>query len=850
MELTIRFSHLKTALSGLLLLPVILTADVVYHGQTAGDEAFRKEDYSSAASFYKEYQEAARRSGDAAAECSAMERRIDALILGKFPEDARKILQEYKQKFPGRDPIAVTIWNADILLMQNKYQEAAKNLERIMSALTVDNPRRVRALYSLARAYELSGNYSKAAELYFTIGKEQTKGFFGSTSKPTKLQIAAWERGIFCQAFTSKANKAFESLAKHPEYADPAAQERINLLNVFLAVKTGPSRNIPSVWEKYKVPDNPKNSDLSFSVYSAIGDAAGKAGHLNVAAEAYAAAYNCSPGKAEAFETLNRLILVMHAAGKKEDAAVLSLEIMKLFRGGYISVKFLEEVAGILLAAGKYTESAEFYTDLIENPAVSEKSKDNAMKCLTQISARITLPARSVKHLDSYFTGKKAGERLFLYAETLMQDKKFEKASENFLQAAKLYPELRRKSLYQAAYCQLSLNRYQQTLDILSQFFREPGDGKMYADAIYWKARALEGLERKTEAEKEYEKYSGLSNRTEVYTIDSLFRSGYLAFQTGDSKHAIELFDRLIKGYPKSAKALDAANWKVYIYRSLDDDYHADRATYDLAYAWPDSQITFNAMYQLAERNFSTDSYQKVMEIFDDLFRKAKSPENKSRVLIGQASLAVYHRKYINAQVLLDRLEKEFPDNLFKAKTAYLQGIILQSSGDFKKALESYTKVLSFAPDSFLRNAAYGSIGDCCFILAGKNQEGKTYTDALQFYQKILETSDLDSGLRAMTLYKLGRSAELSGNDDLAIEQYKKVLYLPSSFNTPASRLWVAKAAEAIYSIAEKRPVKQHIENAESALKMLEKYQIIPAGTAETRTNILKRARFRPRISK
>ena len=101
-----------------------------------------------------------------------------------------------------------------------------------------------------------------------------------------------------------------------------------------------------------------------------------------------------------------------------------------------------------------------------------------------------------------------------------------------------------------------------------------------------------------------------------------------------------------------------------------------------------------------------------------------------------------------------------------------------------------------------------------------------------------------------MTLYKLGRSAELSGNDDLAIEQYKKVLYLPSSFNTPASRLWVAKAAEAIYSIAEKRPVKQHIENAESALKMLEKYQIIPAGTAETRTNILKRARFRPRISK
>ena len=146
--------------------------------------------------------------------------------------------------------------------------------------------------------------------------------------------------------------------------------------------------------------------------------------------------------------------------------------------------------------------------------------------------------------------------------------------------------------------------------------------------------------------------------------------------------------------------------------------------------------------------------------------------------------------------------------------------------------------------NAYTSNSYYSS------LLAGKNQSGKTYTEALQSYQKILETPDLDNGLRAMTLYKIGRSVELSGNDDQAMEYYGKALYLPSSLNTPASRLWAAKAAEAIYSIAEKRPVKQHIENAETALKMLEKYQIIPVGTAESRTNILKRARFRPRISK
>lgn len=845
----IRFGYWKSFVCGMFILPVLFGAE--YREKQSGDEAFRGGDYSTAASFYAEYLGKARQSGDSAGEKDACERRIDALILGKYPEEAAKLLQEYKQKFPGNDPVAATIWNAEILLMQNKPQAAAHNLERILSALTTDNPRRTRALYSLARACELSKNYSKAAELYLVIGKEQPKGFLGKKAQVTKLQISAWERGIFCQAFTPRAKEAFQLLAQHPEAQNPDFQEHIRLLHTFLEIKTGSSRAIPTIWEKYKVPENLKDHELSYSLFSAIGDIAGNAGYLNVAAEAYAAAYNCSPGKTEAFETLNRLILVMHAADKKEDAAILSLETMKLFRGGYISVKFLEEIAGILLAAGKYTESADFYTDLIENPAVSEKSKDHAMKCLTQISARIKLSPRSLKHLDSYFAGKKAGDRLYIYAETLMNDKKFEAASNSFLQVANKFPQLRQKAFYQAAYCQLSLKKYQQALNTLEQFFRGSHQGVLFADACYWKARALEGLERKVEAWKEYEHYFRLANvKSDTFVKDALFRGGYLAFQAGNPKQAISMFDHLIRQYPKSPESLNAANWKVYIYRSLKDDYHADRAAYELAYAWPSSQITFNVIYQLAEQNFSTDSYFKVMKVFDDLYRKSTMQDNKSRVLIGQASLAVYHKKYVDAQAFLDRLEKDYPENHYKAKSMYLRGVILQASGEFNSALETYKKVLSLKPDQFLQNAVYGSIGDCCFILAGKNQSEKTYTEAFQSYQKILESSNLDNGLHAMTLYKSGRCVELSGNDDKAMEYYKKALYLPAALNTPASRIWAAKAAEAIYSLAEKRPVKQHIENAESALKRLEKYQIISEGTAEKRTNILKRARFRPRISK
>ena len=845
--MTYRFGYLKASLLGMILVPAAFCAD--YRGKAAGDEAFRNNDYSSAASFYEKYLEQARQAGDIAAEKDAYERRIDALVLGRFPEQAEKLLNEYKKKFTGSDPIAVTIWTADILTLQNKPEEARKHIERILNALTVDNPRRVHALSTLARTYELTGNFYKASEIYFSIGQQST-GVFGQKRKATKQQITAWEHGILCQLFSPRASKAAESLANHPGAKDPEVQTRIQLMNTLIQIKTGAAKDIPTVWSKYKVLEDYKGNELAYPAFSVIGDTAAKAGHLNVAAEAYAAAYNSNPTKDEAFNTLNRLLLVFHSAGRKEDAANLVLKTMNLFRSGYISVKFQEDAANILLSAGKYAEAAKIFTDLAANPAVTAKSKHHTMCCLSRISAKIPLSAKAIKLLDAYFVGEKAGERNYVVAESLLEDKKYSEAAKKFREVAEKYPAWRRKALYQTSFCLLTLKDNQSALETLNQFFKEKIQDKMYVNAVYMKANALEGVNNYADAWKEYERYTKFKEREENFVQEALLRAGRLAFMAGKSQEAIAFLERLIKEYPRSAQSIDAANWRIYIYRSMNDDYRADRATYELAYAWPDSQVTFNAMYQLAEQNFSSDSYSKVKGIFEDLNRKASSAENKSRVLIGLASLAVYHQKYGEAEAFLNQLDQNYPAHKFKAKAAYFRGHITQASGDYKRAMEFYKKVLESNPDQYLLNAAHGSIGDCSFILAGKNQNATAYSNALEAYTYILQQPKLDAGLHAMTLYKAGRSAEQLDKDDMALAYYKQALYLPAAFSTPASRLWAAKAAEAIYSIAEKRPIKQHIEDAASALKLLEKYQIIPKGTAMRRIDILKRARFRPRTAK
>lgn len=829
-------AHLKTLIPGLLLIPAALLAE--YRGKTAGDEALRQGEYSTAASFYEQYFQEASSSGDAAGEKDAFERRIDVLILADLPEIAAKQIREYQLRFPGADPIAVTMWDADIQLLRKNPTAAKTGLERILPALTADNPRRVHALLSLARAHEQTGDYSAAAKLYFSIAET-------GKNKGSKLQTEAWERGIFCLAFTSGGEDPLLMIADHPASSDPASQRRIQLLTAFLAMKADPSLISRTVWEKCK---NAGSSDnrLSYPVFSSLADDAFLQGKLEIAAEAYAAAFEFAPGKEDAFQTIRRLIQVIRAAGKKEEAADLALKTLDLFRGDYASAKFKEEVAEILQDAGKYPEAAEMFANLAQNPSAAEEVRHRAMCRLVKLSGKTALPEKTAALLDSYFSGEREGERKYLYAESLLENGKYAQAGSAFVDVAVKYSKWKSLALYQAAFSSLKNANPAPALAMITDLFREKLSPKMEADATFLKARALEDSGKPEEACGEYVKYAEMNGRDESFSVQALLRAGILSFKAGNNAKALEMFDRLIREYPKNPASADAASWKIYIYRTIGDDYRADRATYELSAAWPDSQISFDALYLLAENSFSTDSYYKISQSLKALYQQAKTDENKVRVLCGQAALAICNKRYNTALEYLNRIESEFPNTGALADALYLKADVLRNTGELRKALEMYRKVLLLHPNMYLERAAQGAVGDCLFTIAGKDQSSAGYAEALQAYRVILERKDLDPGLRAMVLFKTGRSAELSGDDDTAVKYYKEAVYLPTAFNSPASRYWGTRSAEAIYSIAEKRPVRHHIEDASAALSLLEKHGIISAGSAEKRTEILKRSRFRP----
>lgn len=839
-----RFRFVILPLLGLLAIPAVLFAE--YQEKTAGDAAFRNGDYSTAASFYDRYRSEAELAGDLSAERDAWERRIDSLILGKTAEAAEKILQEYMLRFPGADPIAVTMWSAEIQLLKRNPESAKKSIERILPALTVDNPRRIHAVYILARAYEGIGDFTTASTLYFSVYSSAQSGKKFTEKIVGKLEITAWERGIFCLAFTRYIEDALLMIAEHPALLDESVQKRLPLLTCFLMIKGASDEQIPLFWKRMQELQHSGENELCYPVFSALGDFSAKKGLLEIAAEAYAIAYEYAPEKEDAFETLQRLLLVINSAGKTEAAADLALKTIELFKGDYASIGFKEQIAEILTDAGKYREAEDLFLNLAEHSAVTDESRIHALRRLVQLSGRISLSAATTSLLDTFFAGKKAGERKYLHAEVLLSDGKYNQAKQEFLQIASSFPDWKSRALYQAAFCCLNEKDTAGALKILSDLSKTELSEEFSAKTVFLKARALEDSGRSAEAWKAYEQYIGMKQQEDSFTVQALLRGGRLAFLTKKPEKAIEFFDTLIRKYPKDPRAADAANWKIYIYRSIGDDYQADKATYELSSSWPDAQVAFDAMYLLVENSIPTDSYTKVDQSMNALFQQAKGAENKAKVLLGRATLAVSRKKYETAGKFLAQIEADYPESKVLAEAVYLQGDIFRDSGKYRAALGAYQKVLTLNPNPYLQNATLGSAGDCFFILAGKELSTELYTEALKMYQKILKKERLETGLRAMVLYKAGRAMELSGKDDEALRYYKEALYLPSSFNGPASRLWGAKAAEAVYSIAEKRPIRQHIEDAASALKLLEQYQIIPQGTAEKRIEILKRARFRP----
>ena len=111
-----------------------------YPDRESGDRARADAEYGTAASFYRQYRAKAEQNGDAEARKDAYARELDALILANLADSATKLLDEYRAAYPQLNANSVSLWRAEIFLLQRRADDADKLLKKLIPSLEKLDP--------------------------------------------------------------------------------------------------------------------------------------------------------------------------------------------------------------------------------------------------------------------------------------------------------------------------------------------------------------------------------------------------------------------------------------------------------------------------------------------------------------------------------------------------------------------------------------------------------------------------------------------------------------------------------------------------------------------------------------
>ncbi len=824
--------------SALLLLPVFSQDIAVYRNRISGDQSFAAGDYPVAASFYAQYAKEAADADDKNSLRDAYERQIDALILGRMPEMAERILNEYEMRYPGVNSLSLAMWKADLNLLQGHPGDAIQILERIMPGLTAEDPRRLRALSSLAHAHEQNRNFSAAADTYQALMTAAGK---------SELARTAFERRILCLASTSTPRRALEELLNQPEPVTGTDREVLRLLTIFALIRTEGFTNIAAPWRDAITHLPAVQTPVLYAVLSAIGDEAAKAGKFGLAQEAYRAAFSQAGNKGYAYETLQKLVDLLDRTKEPAKAAALALKSFELFKGPYATPDIKLKTARILRSAGKNREAVELYKNIAADPSAGDTVRKTAVLECAYLQNSVNDAKAAEETLRGYLkTPAQKGEFDFLSADLLFRRKEFVKAAEAFQQTAKRYPEFRQKALYQSALAWFSAKNYANTILNADELGKTDPRSEYAIKVLYLKAMAQEAAGMPVQAQKSYEDYAGQPKANPAYAAKALFRAAKLAFARKNPLEAERLFQLLISRYPKDPLAPPAAYWRIYSFQSRGDEILAERETWLLVDKYPNTRYAIDALFNLAAHYADSGAAPRANAVLDDLLKRVKSDSLKAKVLLEKALIAFKSGENSTALSLLDQLYTRYPNVPALPEVYYLNADILRKNGDNERALLLYNKVLEHHPDPVLEVATEGSIADTLFTLASTRNDANLYRDALAKYDQILAKDGLPEPIRTMACYKSGRCEEILGNDDKALGHYKIAVAHLSPQAASATILWGTKAAEAIAAMTEKRPLKSHVEAAVAALQKLADLDLMEPEFIDERILKMEKLKYKP----
>ncbi len=381
------------------------------------------------------------------------------------------------------------------------------------------------------------------------------------------------------------------------------------------------------------------------------------------------------------------------------------------------------------------------------------KKYDDAIMNLTDLSIR----ARDFESRKTHF----------YLAENFFAVGDFRKAQQHFYRVDIGTDYLGEAALYGMAYSYFNLKDYGNSAYYFKEYISKYKSNGEIIDAQLRLADSYFGMKNFDKANAEYAKYfSKYSDRIDNDFV--LYQYGQSLFKSGKNEEAINKLHILLKRFPKS-KYNDDARYLIGWIHFQDGDF--DLAIYNykkLITDYPKSSIVPIAYYSIGDSYYNISEYESsidyYLKIIDDYPKTSFVYDAMNGIQYSYLALD----RPEDAVSLINGYIVKYPHLKNSDRILMKKGEIYFSYGSYKRAMNGYSEMINFYPNSELVPEALFWMGKSALLLNEKEE-------AAEYFQEIID-KHIKSNYGIESIVELGKIYAESKNFNKETALYSLVL--------------------------------------------------------------------------
>jgi tetratricopeptide (TPR) repeat protein len=815
-----------------------------YQKKLLGNEAFKSGLYDVAMDYYKHYLKNS--NGNSPAERDSYFSLIATCLRTNNIKQANifynELFHKYKQFFTNspEEYRRLEYWRAEILLSDEKFQDASSGFSKIISANKTKIPSKI-VIDSIAGFGISQFRQGKLDKAYDTFSKLKEL----TMQKYSDLNSLAINQLILINLLNNNIDGA-NKIIKNTKNSNI----QFELLSIFTLVKENKLEEAQNKYDmlKHKItyPDS-----LCFLVTYTFANRYLDQKQYNKALLLLNDAYKLTPSL---YDKGRVTILKINTAINLKDyskAIQTANTFLIKFPDSPKKNEVLVTLAEALVKVKKYNEIKNLASKYFNLKTKADDTKLN----FANIIGRSFICLKSYDKANQYFdyiinnskNKNSIGEAKYWKTEILFLNKKYDDALAELNMMQNKYLASLEKILYKKAQIYLIQKKYTEASKSLEELLSRNINPDIQPSPILLYAISLKKTGKFKNAVSQFISFAE-KNPKSSRAAKAYYEAGSVYLLLGEYSKAISYFKKTIAGCKDQTVLVETYYKLVYANLLNNDLSKVVKYTKILSNKYPNSEFTMQALFWISNYYRSMKQYDKAINQLSTIIETY----NKKDSVIADA---YYNKGYIlyldnknsNAITTLTNLESLYPKSQIIDKSYYLKGDILSSEGNYSDAISSYTKALenSKNKENNLYIASLGRIGDCYFAMLNfTNDKKEVLTQAINYYKTIINIKNISDFIKIQTLYKLGKCYELSYNYKKAIEMYHESFYSNIMNINKGKNIiskWFVKSGIALTRLLQIEDTHNSAKTAISVLQDLIKYGAQPSLDFQLRINEIKK---------